>query len=628
MTPSQALILGEELDEDLLDELLEDEEDFVGDEGQSPTEESAGSQDIDLRKLEAEIKELEDYIRWARSIGVDTKTKSLLQALEVGFAEMSRMGAAPKAVIFTESRRTQAYLRTFLEANGYAGQIVTFNGSNSEPESTELYKRWLRKSEGTGLISRSRAIDVRSAIIEEFRETASLMIATEAAAEGVNLQFCSLVINFDLPWNPQRIEQRIGRCHRYGQEHDVVVINFLNERNHADRRVYELLDDKFSLFSGIFGASDEVLGTIESGVDFERKVLDIYQKCRTSDEIQQAFSELQTELDEKIQSRIQDTRKILLEHFDEDVHARLKVNLHGTKERLDAMSTMFWLLTQFILDSQARFFDDTVSFKLEESPIHDCKPGRYKLISKNAKVDGTSSQYLYRLSHPLGEYVLNQARMLDTPTAEVIFDISNHPTRISVVEKLKGKSGFLTLQRLVIESFEHEDYLLFSGLLDDGKALDQETCTKLFSCDGKVAEAIEIPGEVCGKLSANADRHVLATINRSLEKNNRHFNEAREQLDKWAEDMELAAQKELDDTKAQIRALTREARQAETVEQAHDIQEKVRKLERKKRQLRQKIFDVEDEIAAKRDQLVEALEKRMQQKTETTTLFAARWRVV
>ena len=64
------------------------------------------------------------------------------------------------------------------------------------------------------------------------------MIATEAGAEGINLQFCSLVVNYDLPWNPQRIEQRIGRCHRYGQKHDVVVVNFLNRKNAADQRVY------------------------------------------------------------------------------------------------------------------------------------------------------------------------------------------------------------------------------------------------------------------------------------------------------------------------------------------------------------------------------------------------------
>ena len=106
---------------------------------------------------------------------------------------------------------------------------------------------------------------MRAALVEHFREQRPIMIATEAAAEGINLQFCSLVVNYDLPWNPQRIEQRIGRCHRYGQKHDVVVVNFLNQSNEADRRVYELLTEKFRLFDGVFGASDEVLGAIEIG---------------------------------------------------------------------------------------------------------------------------------------------------------------------------------------------------------------------------------------------------------------------------------------------------------------------------------------------------------------------------
>jgi superfamily II DNA/RNA helicase len=130
-------------------------------------------------------------------------------------------------------------------------------------------QRWVEKNRDSGRPSGSRAVDVRTALIEHFRDEASILLATEAAAEGINLQFCSLVVNYDLPWNPQRIEQRVGRCHRYGQQHDVVVINFLNERNEADRRVLELLGEKFSLFNGVFGASDEVLGTIESGVDFE-----------------------------------------------------------------------------------------------------------------------------------------------------------------------------------------------------------------------------------------------------------------------------------------------------------------------------------------------------------------------
>src|SRR5204863_2583505 len=132
------------------------------------------------------------------------------------------------------------------------------------------YETWLAKNRETGRSSGSRAIDVRAALVEHFRDTATIMIATEAAAEGVNLQFCSLVVNYDLPWNPQRIEQRIGRCHRYGQKHDVVVVNFLNRRNEADQRVFDILSEKFKLFDGLFGASDEVLGAIESGVDIER----------------------------------------------------------------------------------------------------------------------------------------------------------------------------------------------------------------------------------------------------------------------------------------------------------------------------------------------------------------------
>jgi CRISPR/Cas system-associated endonuclease/helicase Cas3 len=92
------------------------------------------------------------------------------------------------------------------------------------------------------------------------------------------------------------VEQRIGRCHRYGQKHDVVVVNFINRKNEADQRVYQLLSEKFRLFEGVFGASDEVLGAIESGVDFEKRIAGIYQECRQPEQIRAAFDQLQLEL--------------------------------------------------------------------------------------------------------------------------------------------------------------------------------------------------------------------------------------------------------------------------------------------------------------------------------------------
>ena len=163
---------------------------------------------------------------------------------------------------------------------------MLFNGTNTDAGSKEIYRRWLEKNKETDRISGSPGADMRAALVENFRDDAAIMIATEAAAEGINLQFCNLVVNYDLPWNPQRIEQRIGRCHRYGQKFDVVVVNFLNKSNAADQRVYELLADKFRLFNGVFGANDEVLGAIESGVDFEKRIAGIYQKCRSPQQIQ------------------------------------------------------------------------------------------------------------------------------------------------------------------------------------------------------------------------------------------------------------------------------------------------------------------------------------------------------
>jgi superfamily II DNA/RNA helicase len=180
-------------------------------------------------------------------------TDNLLTALQQGFDKTAELGGQRKAVIFTESRRTQNYLFNLLSNNGYKDQIVFLNGVNNDAGSKEIYNQWKERHKSDGKISGSRTADIKAAIVEEFRDRASILIGTEAASEGINLQFCSIVVNYDLPWNPQRIEQRIGRCHRYGQKNDVVVINFLNNKNAADRRVYELLDQKFTLFSGVFG---------------------------------------------------------------------------------------------------------------------------------------------------------------------------------------------------------------------------------------------------------------------------------------------------------------------------------------------------------------------------------------
>lgn len=617
------LILEAELSDEEAEEMIELDRDADSnivdkDSGDSPKPPSA------FEKIQKEIEELEQYIRWGEGIQTDTKSHALLTALDIGFQNMAAMGANRKALIFTESRRTQDYLKTFLEANGFAGQVVLFNGSNSDKESNRIFEEWIKINEKTGRLSGSWQADKRLALIEHFQDTASIMIATEAAAEGVNLQFCSLVVNYDLPWNPQRIEQRIGRCHRYGQQHDVVVINFLNERNAADRRVFEILRDKFQLFSGVFGASDEVLGSIESGVDFERRILAIYQQCRSQTEIEQAFKILQDEMEITITSRLAETRRSLLENFDQDVHDRLKVSLGEARDQLNQWGRLFWGVTRLVLENEAEFDDQNMSFELAESPVSEISAGYYQMITKDRPME--NGPFVYRLSHPLGDYVLDKAKSEPTPPAHLRFDISHHPVKISVLEDLQGQRGYLILNKLTIDSFERDEHLLFSAFTEKGEYLDPEICDKLFQCRASV-EDNQISSDAMKKLNAEAQRHTKATIHQALELSTRFFREERDRLGKWAEDLVVAAEKELRDTKTKIKQWQRQARSATTLGEQHEIESKLLELQRLQRRQRQHIFDVEDEIIAKRDGLIRDLEARMQQTVHEQTLFQISWEV-
>ena len=325
--------LAEALDEDY--ESLDETADEWN--GQDPSDVTSARNDRDA--VAQEIAELRHFKTLATNIRDNSKGKALLTALERAFAELERLGAAKKAIIFTESRKTQDYLLTLLADTPYGDGIVLFNGTNSDPRAQAVYKDWLKRHEGTDKISGSKTADTRAALVEHFKDRGTVMIATEAGAEGINLQFCSLVINYDLPWNPQRIEQRIGRCHRYGQKHDVVVVNFVDRSNEADARVYELLAQKFQLFEGVFGASDEVLGAIGSGVDFERRIADIYQNCRDPDAIKSSFEQLQLDLSGEINEAMIKTRQLLLENFDEEVQDKLRIRAEDSRAAPGALRT-------------------------------------------------------------------------------------------------------------------------------------------------------------------------------------------------------------------------------------------------------------------------------------------------
>ncbi|RVM25382.1 DEAD/DEAH box helicase [Sinorhizobium meliloti] len=611
--------LREKLEEELSEDFEEYEE--VADEWSDGCDEPELLTAEDIAVIQQEIADLREFRELAVSISENAKGQALLSALRGGFAKTQELGAAQKAIIFTESRRTQDYLVRLLSENGYADKLVLFNGSNSDPQSKAIYEAWLEKHKGTDRVTGSRTADIRAALVEYFREHASIMIATEAAAEGINLQFCSIVVNYDLPWNPQRIEQRIGRCHRYGQRYDVVVVNFLNKNNAADQRVYELLAEKFQLFSGVFGASDEVLGAIESGVEFEKRIVSIYQNCRSTVEIETEFERLRAEMDENINAAMEDTRRKLLENFDAEVHDRLKINLDKSREYIGRYERMLWAVTQHELRHHAHFDDEYLTFTLKRAPDGlDVPTGGYG-IAKNGL-----SEHRYRLGHPLAQHVIAKARERDLNGATIVFDYSGWPAKAVSIEPLVGRSGILAARCLSFSGFDEQDHILFAATTADGEDIDPDIVRRLFEMPCQLADG-DISNERVrlDSVLARREQDVIEALKRQ---NARWFAEESQKLEKWAEDKVFAAEKELKDAKSLILELKRDARSAISPEQQHSIQTQIQELDKSKRRLRQRIFEVEDEIIEERDRMIADLEARLQQDINKQELFAVRWAVV
>lgn len=580
--------------------------------------------DEDIAKIKQEIEVLQKSSELAKNISKNEKGNVLLTALQRGFAETSAKGGKNKAIIFTESTRTQAYIKGILESTDYKDKIVLFNGSNSDKHSQEIYHNWLEKHKNTDMITGSKSADIRAALVEYFKEEATIMIATEAAAEGINLQFCSLVVNYDLPWNPQRIEQRIGRCHRYGQKNDVVVVNFLNKKNEADQRVFELLSEKFKLFEGVFGASDEVLGSIESGVDFEKRIANIYLKCRTDEEIRAEFDALRKEMELQIDEKMSQTRQKLLENFDEEVLEKLKVNLIESRDYITKFENWLWELTKHYLRNDAIFNGEELSFYLKSNPFPNEKihSGPYK-IGKNI-----TEANIYRIGHPLAQKIISNYKNIELPTAELIFDLSNLNRKISILDNLIGKSGVLSVYNLTIDTFEAEDYIIFCGITDDGTQLDYEQCQRMFSLSSDVIKNYsEIDSNIQMTLNDILSVQVEAILNTNSTRNGSFFEQEMDKLDKWAEDLKNSMEIEIKELDIEIKSLKTEAKKIAKLEEKVKAQRHIKELEKKRNEKRQALYKSQDEVEQRKDDLISEIEARLKQKIQKNRLFEIKWKI-
>ncbi len=220
-----------------------------------------------IEELKAEISTLDRLISIAEKIVVNKKGEKLIKLIK----DLKRKGHK-KFLIFTQFRTTQDYLMGILSDFS----TVAFNGSMSRDEKQEA--------------------------ILKFKNEAEIIIATEAGGEGRNMQFCDVLINYDLPWSPLKIEQRIGRIHRFGQANDVHIYNF-STRGTVAERVLEVLTEKLRIFEESIGTPDIMLGQIEDEVNLNTLFMELASGRKRKRDID-------AELSQRIESARQSFEKL------------------------------------------------------------------------------------------------------------------------------------------------------------------------------------------------------------------------------------------------------------------------------------------------------------------------------
>lgn len=573
----------------------------------------------DREGIKKELAQLQEYAELAQSITENSKGENLLTALHKGFEETEKLGGQRKAVIFTESRRTQDYLYNLLSNNGYEGQIVFLNGTNNDANSKRILEEWKERHKNDGRVSGSRTADLKAAVVEEFRDRASILIGTEAAAEGINLQFCSLLVNYDLPWNPQRIEQRIGRCHRYGQKNDVVVINFLNRKNAADVRVYQLLDQKFRLFSGVFGSSDEVLGSIESGVDFEKRIASIYQKCKTSDEITQEFDELQEEMAEAINEKMTQARQTILENFDEDVAAKLKDCQTSTVASMDKYTR--WLYYFFLIHGAKRVEPlDQLRFRVESD-------GTFKTYNLNWKSAEESGDVFLRKDDQLYTDWLLEAKTTDLKPVTIEFDYTNNANRhIGFFDSHPELSGILSIDKLSYDGIGEEEHLVFTVKCDDDTVLDEDLINNMLELQGTIVGPCPVETAEFTVLR----QKLLNLQQQQVEENNKtYYLEECDKLDAYSEDLKEGLKRDLKELKKAITEKNKEFRASTNLPLSEmlELKDEIEKMKKKRKTMERDINKREDEIDEMNDRLQAEIREKLKGNSTITHIMTIGFKI-
>ncbi len=528
---------------------------------QSGGEDGADGSTVDEAGVRAELARVESFVGRARVLPHDSKAASLLKAvrLVLGGPEDRR-----KVVVFTESLTTQDYLRELLleRTELSDGDITLFRGVNDSPRALQALKAWREEVESEIEPRRrpSLAVAVRLALVHEFRTRSKVFISSEAGAKGLNLQFCDTLVNYDLPWNPQRIEQRIGRCHRYGQERDVTVINFLAKDNEAQRLTFDILSTKLDLFGSVLDMSDVVLRTPRSessedlasalGPDFEGQLRRIWDRSRSVREVEDELRRLRDDLEERRQrlDQVRERTTALIEkRFDESVRevfrsieSELPATLAGLDAELERVVTAYLDARGVPWGTAERAGRRVIHVRASRSapPLAD---GVSVALGPARDLSDTESLHL---AHPLVVAAVEEARAAGSGHFRVRFDLAADAPE--ALRRRRGRRGRLALTRVTNARFEREDRLFATAVFEDAEVLrPAEAALDLLRQPCSDVGEFRPPLRVAADdLDEVVDEELFVEQGRAAADDQGNFEAAIDQLDRYLADRLLVLRRE------------------------------------------------------------------------------------
>jgi len=617
---SQVNLEDEGLEEEFEEVRVEESEECAKKESRTRVSESFS--DDDIRK---EIEELKSYYDLALKIKDNSKGEALLRALKSIFKIAQEKNWPQKAVVFTESRRTQEYARRLLERERISYAI--FNGSNNSKEAMEAYRKWCKEfpelAEGGSPVA-----NIRQALIYDFAKNKQVFLATEAGAEGLNLQFCNIVINYDLPWNPQRVEQRIGRCHRYGQKYDVLAVNFLNTKNKADQRVLELLQYKLHLFDGLFGCSDEILGLLEAGIDFERKILEIYQTCRTPEEIDSAFNKLQESIQAKIADEVQNLRKEITEYFDEPVRELFE----QTKFELNKSLSLF---DRNLLRLCKLFYNGKLNKISNDETLYSFQEGDTKktLVFRELNEREVGKVVRMNKENTIAKRAIDESLQLNTsPIPFNHFIYTGADKKYTLIQPLVGKEGIIYLFKLKVKGIEEEDILAPMAFIKKDiqyNALPLEISEELLTLEAEEQpqhiDSSPIEEETVLSLWEDWKKQVLQKYQR---RNERLYDREVDRINRYYQDYSLRVDDRIKMLEEEKQDLNRRRDNSADLSERRDLQKKIQEVELRLDRLRLEQIKLKQEANELKQKDYEELEKRFELKTEEELIAVTLFKVI